>query len=328
MKRTTSIAIAVVMILWVCSVVGQTTAPATPQNAPATTTPAASAKGDGDRPLQVSFGPEDGGGFGLTAKGSAYRPILGSLLQHPHPKHPEYSISSFVYLAPDANFSVGSTKTNQAAISLRPALQLGYQPQTTFNNYPATRLTPWPQAAPFATLYADVRRQYGEFPDANGANVPYDSTLVGGGASIAVPYFTRFVEMNTTPAPGFDPFAVPMIHLVWYHVVNHKSALQLPDGITADQIDAALKTSYTFGPWTRGSSTVVPRFDFDGDLSRPTAGASRKWKSKIDVALSGKFNDNSFRPIIAYTSGQKNGLKYDRQVLLGLALEWLGGKKQ
>ncbi|MEO8034376.1 MAG: hypothetical protein ABI837_08070 [Acidobacteriota bacterium] len=285
-----------------------------------------SSKGDGDRPLQISFGPQDGGGFGLTAKGSAYYPMLGHLLDRPRPN---YSISAFAYLSPDVNFTAGASKTNQAAISLRPTFQFGYQPDSGgFGNYPANRMTIWPQAAPFATLYADGRRQYGEFAQTpGGATEPFDSTLVGVGGSIAVPYFTRLVEKGLNrSASDFDPFALPMIHLVWYHEVNHKSDLPLPEGITADQLDISLNTSYTLGAWVQGGSSVLPRIDFNGDLSRPTTGANRKWKSKVDVAVSAKVNGSSFRPVIAYTSGQKLGLKYDKQLLFGLALEWLTRK--
>lgn len=307
-------------------VAGQTapSVSSTPADPPAPAAP--STKGDGNRPIQLSFGPQDDGGFGLTAKGSAYYPMLGHLLDKPRKN---YSISAFAYLAPDINFTAGASKTNQAAISLRPTFQFGYQPDSGgFGNYPANRITIWPQAAPFATLYADLRRQYGEFAQTpGGTNEPFDSTLVGVGGSLAVPYFTRLVEKGLNrSASDFDPFAVPMIHLVWYHEVNHKSDLPLPTGITADQIDISLNTSYTLGAWVQGSSSVLPRIDFNGDLSRPTSGTNRKWKSKVDVAVSARVNGSSFRPVIAYTSGQKLGLKYDKQLLFGLALEWLTRK--
>jgi hypothetical protein len=307
--------------------------PAVPAPAPpAVTAPDASAasapgsgKGDGDRPIQLSFGPQSDGGFGLTAKGSAYYPMLGHLLDRPRP---HLSVSAFAYLAPDINFTAGADKTNQAAISLRPTFQFGWQPDSGgLGHYAGDRITSWPQAAPFAIVYGDLRRQYGQFANASGTLAPFDSTLAGVGGAFAVPWFSRLVERGLNRnASDFDPFALPMIHVVWYHEINHKSDLPLPDGITADQINVSLKTSYTFGTWAQGPNAVLPRIDFDGDLSRPTTGANRKWKSKVDIAVSARVNGSSFQPVISYTSGQKLGLQYDKQLLFGLALEWLTRK--
>jgi len=291
---------------------------------------AKNAKADGDKPLTVAFGPQEGGGFGLTVKGSSYLDLTPTSWAYQDPQngaptrdHTVVKVA-YLYLAPDINYTSFTAKKNQAAVSLRPTAQFAWYPTpAAFGTYPDPTL--WPYGAPFASIYADVRKQYGQFTNTETKTAQdVDNTLVGVGASLAVPYFTRWFQKRTNrAAKDFDPFALPMLQVTYYRALDHSATKQpIPDGIKADQLDASLKTAIFLRTITVNDKTVLPRFDFAGDLSRPTTGAKRKWKSKLDVALSAKVGDSAFKPVISYTSGEKLGLKYDKQLLFGLAMEW------
>lgn len=288
------------------------------------TAPAAGTKGDGEKPLSISFGPQEGGGFGLVAKGSSYYEMTPRSWNKPR-EH--LSLSLFTYLAPDVNFTSLVDKKNQASVSFRPTIQFGWMESVGgINQFPDPKL--WPAGAPFATLYSDVRKQYGQFKNAKtNATEDVNNLLVGIGGTIAVPYFSRWMERQMDwKAKDFNPFALPMIQITYYKQVDHSESPQpLPKGITADQVSAALKTAVPLRVFTVGTRNVAPRFDFSGDLSRATTGDDRKWESRLDVALSAKVGDSAFKPVISYTSGEKLGFKYDKQILLGLAMEWLEG---
>jgi hypothetical protein len=297
---------------------------------------AKSATSDGDKPLSVSFGPQDGGGFGLVVKGSSYYDLTPASWDSPPLDKPgaptrTHTIvkTALVYLAPDINYTNLTGKNNQAAVSVRPAAQFGWNPTPkNFGEYPDPVL--WPYGAPFASVYLDARRQYGQFTNTQ-TKVTSDvnNTLLGVGGSLAVPYFTRWFQRRMNrDAKDFDPFALPMIQVTYYKAIDHSTPAQpVPTGIKADQVDMALKTAVLLRTLTFNDKKILPRFDFAGDVSRPTTGTDRKWKSKLDIALSAKVGESAFKPVISYTSGQKLGLKYDKQLLVGLAMEWVTNKK-
>ena len=68
-------------------------------------------------------------------------------------------------------------------------------------------------------------------------------------------------------------------------------------------------------------ANLKPRLDFDGDLSRALTGADRKWKSLVKASLLIQIGTSNLQPVLSYTSGEKLGFSYDKQMLLGIALD-------
>lgn len=280
-------------------------------------------KADGERPIAFALGADDGG-LGVTVKGSWFYDVTPARWNRPHAR---IASSTYLYVNPDMNFTKLPLKTNPVSLSLRPAYQFGIQPDTGgFGRYPDPKL--WPYGAPAGSLYLDLRKQYGTF---KGKEI--DNTLLGAGATIAVPIFTRWVQRTADrTAEGWDPFALPMIHATWYKVIEHSSQVPaVPEGIKTDMIDVAFKTSLSYKPKSPAKIfgrevKIIPQLDLDLDSSRPTEGATRGWKSRIDVAVSASFNGKALNPILSYTSGEKLAIHYDRQVLLGIAWNLVRGK--
>lgn len=347
MKR----AAALLMLCCTLSLLAQAPPPAPPA-APAD--PQADAKAATEEPITFSFGPQQDGGFGVVVKGSAYyplrrfiAPVQDGVVAPPRTKRfgGFFTPSAYLYLSPEVNFSTDEGAQNQYAISARPSFQLGYQkdardipkdPQTGLPRLPASLpFQPWPMSAPFFEAYLDVRRQSAQAassPDAqptNPATRPQnvDATYYGAGIGIAVPWISRAIEASTQTDPDVEPGAFPMLRITYYRSSGATAATSVPADIKADQFSASLNFSLPLSPY----ANVKPRLDFEGELSRALTGNDREWQSLVKAALLLQLGGSDFKPVLSYTSGEKFGFQYDRQVLLGLALDlagnFLGGNK-
>ena len=294
-----------------------------------------------DEPITFSFGPQEDGGFGVVVKGSAYYPLRRFIAPVQDGVTPPlkakhfggfFTPSAYLYLSPEVNWSSEEGAQNQYAISARPSFQLGYQKDaTTIPKDPTTGLPrlpaslpwqPWPMEAPFFEAYADVRRHSAQADSTTTTTLPQnvDATYYGGGIGIAVPWVSRAIERSYQGDPEHQPGAFPMLRITYYKSSGSSAATNVPADIKADQIDAALNFSLPLRPY----GGVKPRLDFEGDLSRPLTGNDREWKSLVKAALLLQLGNSDFKPVFSYTSGEKFGFKYDRQMLLGIAFDLAG----
>ena len=309
--------------------------------------PNADAKNATEEPISFSFGPNQDGGFGLVVKGSAYYPLRRFInpapAGQPSPlKQPHFggffTPTAYLYLSPEVNWSTDAGAQNQYALSARPSFQVGYQKDVrNLPKDPTTGLPPlpaslpwqvWPMSAPFLEAYVDVRRQSAkaETPGTTaGATQNGDVTFYGGGFGVAVPFISRAIEASNQSSPDFEPGLYPMLRVTYYKSSGVTAGSTIGSDIKDDQIDASLSFALPLRPF----SNLKPRLDFDGDLSRPLTGADKEWKSLIKASLMIEVGDTPFKPVFSYTNGQKLGFQYDRQMLLGIALdlaEFLAGK--
>jgi hypothetical protein len=72
----------------------------------------------------------------------------------------------------------------------------------------------------------------------------------------------------------------------------------------------------------RPIGNIKPRLDFDGDLSKALDGEDREWKSLVKASLMLDIAGSQFKPVVSYTSGEKFGFTYDRQMLMGIAFDF------
>jgi len=306
--------------------------------------PVADAKSATEPPISFSFGPQEDGGFGAVVKGAAYYPLRRFINAAPEGQVAPlkeahfggfFTPSAYLYLSPAVNFSTQSGAQNQYSISARPSFQVSFQKDT--RNLPRTDdglpVLPaslpwqiWPQAAPFFEAYADVRRHSAQSDttaeqQAQSAQNT-DATFYGAGIGIAVPYISRAIEASNQGRPDFEPGVFPMLRITYYKS-DGASAADSPLGadIKADQLDAAL----VFALPLPAMGNIKPRLDFDGDLSKPLDGDDRKWKSLVKASLMLEIGRSAFKPVVSYTSGEKLGFQFDRQMLLGVALDLAGG---
>jgi hypothetical protein len=305
--------------------------------------PVADAKSATEPPISFSFGPQEDGGFGVVVKGAAYYPMRRFINPVPDGQVAPlkqahfggfFTPSAYLYLSPEVNFGTQAGAQNQYSISARPSFQVSFQKDT--RNLPLTEgglpVLPaslpwqiWPQAAPFFEAYADVRRHSAQndatAEEASSAQNT-DATFYGAGIGIAVPYISRAIEASSQGTPDFEPGVFPMLRITYYKS-DGSSASDSPLGadIKADQIDAAL----VFALPLRAMGNIKPRLDFNGDLSKPLKGDDRKWKSLVKASLMLDIAGSSFKPVVSYTSGERFGLQFDRQMLLGVALDLAGG---
>lgn len=308
--------------------------------------PVADAKASTEEPISFAFGPQQDGGFGVVVKGSAYyplrrfiAPVQDGMVAPLKAKHfgGFFTPSAYLYLSPEVNWSTEDGAQNQYAISARPSFQLGYQkdamdipkdPATGLPRLPASLpWQPWPMSAPFFEAYLDVRSHSAQAettvttppatPPAQPQNA--DATYYGAGIGVAVPWISRAIEMSKQSDPDFEPATFPMLRITYYKS-SGGTAADVPSDIKADQIDASLNFSLPLPAY----AGIKPRLDFDGDLSRPLTGDDRKWKSLVKAALLLQFGTSNFQPVFSYTSGEKFGFKYDKQMLLGIAVDLAG----
>lgn len=323
------------------------TAPDTPPTPPAD--PVADAKGATDEPISFSFGPNDDGGFGIVVKGSAYYPLRRFIdpapMGTPSPLKEAhfggfFTPSAYLYLSPEVNWSTESGAQNQYAVSARPSFQVGFQKDVSKLPDGPDGLPPlpaslpwqiWPVSAPFFEAYADVRRQSAQAetspatPSTLAATATpqnVDATFYGAGIGIAVPFLSRAIEASNQSDPDFEPGVFPMIRVTYYKS-DGASASDSPiaSDIKNDQIDASLNFSLPL----RQIGNIKSRLDFDGDLSRPLTGNDKKWKSLVKASIMLEIGNSSFKPVLSYTSGQKLGFQYDKQMLLGIAMDFANG---
>lgn len=316
------------------------TTPAGSNGTGGTATAKSGDQGSTDQPITFSFGPQEGGGFGAVVKGSQYypfRPFITGNATEGSVVTPDriqrFTKSAYLYLSPEVNWSTEAGAINQYSLSARPSFQLGYLAAQTVgpDGIPTlNQSTVWPAEAPFFEVYLDVRRQSATKAASDDATTTLaveaatpeeavDATFYGVGLGIAVPYIARAIEKANSPA---DPGAFPMLRVTYYKSDGASAANStIASGIKADQINASL----TFSLPLPTMSGVEPRFDFDGSLSRATTGDDREWKDLVKAAILFKIGDSQFKPVISYTSGQKLGFQYDRQLLMGLAFDFAKG---
>lgn len=322
------------ILLVVLFVVPVMVAQGTPSNPapPETTSSGSSEQGSTEQPITVAFGPQEGGGLVVVVKGAEYYVVQSFINQRRDftatpPRFGYYTPSAYVYLAPEVNWSTQAAATNQYSLSVRPSFQLGFQPVSPPPpESPDSKL--WPVTAPFFETYVDVRRQAAtkEATDPEAAIVlaqenaqeDIDATFYGIGVGVAVPYLSRIIERQNPTDPG----AFPMLRVTYYKSDGESTANStIASDLKGDQINASL----TFSLPLPAVLSVDPRLDFDGSLSRATSEDDREWKNLIKAALLFQIGESDFKPVLSYTSGEKLGFKYDRQLLLGLAFDFAKG---
>lgn len=288
-------------------------------------------------PFKLSFGQDSNtGGFGANLDGEG-RKAFGAFGLGPEVQDVKRAwFPSFPYLGYAATGTWGSTQgaTNNASLSLKPGIDGAFaygEFHDTFDDpgvtKPVTCTTVCKDAtgkvvppAIVPTFYfgvgasGDIEVRYGTFKQ-NGSNVSARELLVG-------------AELYAAALPESRDFGIgrvlaqPRIDITYYHPTTATATqdVALPSGIKADYVQSEFETVIGFG----GAHASAVKLDLKYDGSEPTTGARKSWQSLWTAKLwipALKFNGVS--PTITYQSGKSGGFTYDRQVLLGVLVEFL-----
>lgn len=314
----------------------------------ATPAPAAPAKSQSDSanqmlteqfgPFKLSFGQDSGsGGFGANLDGQGRKALESLGLGPETPGVKRAWFPSFSYLGYAATGSWGSTQgaTNNASLSLKPGIDGAFaygefydpfndpsvaKPVTCAGNGCTDANGKRVPLATVPTFYfgagasGDLELRYGTFKH-NGSNVSARELLVG--ADLYA------VALRRDWSFGFGRvLAAPRLAVSYYHptTVAGTEDVALPTGVKADYIQSEFETVIGFG----GSSTSTVKLDLKYDGSQPTTGVQKTWQNLWSAKLwipGLKFN--GVNPTLTYQSGKNGGFTYDRQVLLGVLVEFL-----
>lgn len=293
-------------------------------------------------PFKLSFG-EDGssGGFGANLDGEG-RKDFHAIGSGPDVQDVQRTwFPAFGYFTYSATGSWGSaqTATNNASLSFKPGIDGAFAYGKFHDHFNDPGVTP-------PVTCTDVCR------DAKGNIVPPADTPTfyfgtGGSGDLEVRDGT-FKQMGNNVSArelligaqlygvalrrnwdfGFGRvLAAPRVSALYYHPITATGTqdVALPSGVKADYIQTEFHTVLGFG----GSSTTsYVKLDLKYDGSEPTTGSTRTWQNLYTAKLwmpALKFN--GVNPTITYQSGKNGGFSYDKQVLVGVLVEFLDPKK-
>lgn len=305
-------------------------------------------------PFKLSLGPQSDGYFGATLKGDkSFLFAEFSALPHPKDAPPADSLKWFSYgnvdVTLDSGWSSAPAANNNASVALKPTATVGLV--LVSPKAPKT-LTPDQQAVcnqfsddlgsainsgegakqkqitlafkkagcdtledPYhdivaLSLYPSFEYRFGHFTQ-NGQQYQANQSVIGGGARVFLPW-----RLNEWWASW------PFVSATYYHVKdNSGSTIPVPDGLKADYISAEAKVEVLL-PVKIASRSKALELSFDLTGSKATTGATKSWQFLHNIQLLANLG-NSWKPALTYREGKDRGLSYDKQVILGIAAEFL-----
>jgi hypothetical protein len=295
-------------------------------------------------PLHFSFGAEESGSFGVNLKGGGRNKI--EALSSPLDGEVPYGLST-VWTASlgydvDAGWSGEPDSLNNASLSLKPGMSAVLiqtpQPKKPYaermreliednseegrrvralcvDDVYACPIVPVPYPVVSMSFYPDLRYRYGSFKDEAGAISTINQALLGGGVEFYAPIASHYALVRE----------MPRLSVAYYTVLDSaSSAAEIPEELKVDHVICEVRLNLNV-PWKRESDSDYPlRVLVNGSGSLPTSGADRGWEYMGQVQLIYEV-DGQFKPAFIYREGTEQGLKYDRQLLLGLVMELAGG---
>jgi hypothetical protein len=297
-------------------------------------------------PFKLSVGENDAGGIGANLNGSGrwdFGRKYNGLEKEDTPNKPWiYWFPSLVYSA-TGTWSSKADSTNNASLSVRPGIDWVFN-YGRFHDYSFDTDT---YKQPIVPTPDGTHRQDAtgkiippiEYPDpklgfgfAGDAELRYGNAKQGSSMAAVREFLVggTLYAVALTPRPGSEGFfqviASPHLSLGYYHPSSPTSTndIPLPDTVKANYIQSSVETVLGFGA---GRNPKV-ELDVKYDGSKPTSGMDRAWQNlwTVKVWIPGlKFNNVS--PSVTYQSGANGGFSYDRQVLIGVLVEFLDPKK-
>lgn len=293
-------------------------------------------------PFTFSAGQSSSGGLSASLDGEGRKAwqTLGSNGHEPEDvtKNWLYAFSYLGY-AVSGTWGTAQDAANNGSISLKPGVdsiasygsfhdpsKSAAQPTNCdFTKRPVQCLDANGKSIPPATYpnaylgvgtYADAELKYGSIGQ-NGKQVNVRKFMIGGGIYVAMPqhWDTGFIR----------DLASPRLSATFYHPTNTTDStdIPLPDGVKANYLQTELRTVWGFG--ASGHNYVKLDVKYDG--SKAYTGTDRSWQNLWTVKLwAPSLSFNGINPAVTYQSGASGGFTYDRQVLIGVLVEFLNPK--
>jgi hypothetical protein len=288
-------------------------------------------------PFKLSIGQDSAGGLGANLDGKG-RTAFGHIDTGNEPEGGQarnwfWYFPNLTYAA-TGTWGTAQSATNNASLSLKPGAD-GLLAYGLFDD-PSLRATPpiscdsnghctdgQGNPLPLATYpkpylgvgaAGDAELRYGTIKQ-GGTNVYSKQLMVGGDIYVVLPQHWNLGYARD--------LASPRLSATYYHPANTTatSNIALPAGVKANYLQTEFQTIVGFG----ADNQVKLDVKYDG--SKPTAGGSGPWQNLWTVKVwipALKFN--GVNPSITYQSGANGGFTYDRQVLLGVLVEFLKPK--
>ena len=306
-------------------------------------------------PFTFTAGPTDNGYFGASLKGEGRQVIAGlsqegSAALYSKPGN-AFNYSTYIGYSADAGWIGSSDAANNASFSIRPGIDFMWlrvpadmidltdpaqvakakkaieesdawgKCQDDFVNkripIDLKKCAVMALPRPIMTFgaFGDVRYRYGTFNEANSPQHANQAILGGGLSAIVV-----------TPASWAWVRQWPRFSAGYYTVKQtHTSIVSIPSDITADYLQASAATQLNLGALVRMDDKRNDyrfRIDMSAKESKPTSGSDQSWNGLYSIALLANVG-SSWKPAISFQTGREGGLKYDRQLILGVAYDFL-----
>lgn len=247
------------------------------------------------------------------------------------------SFASLGYAA-TGNWGSAQAATNNASLSLKPGIDGALAFGTFHDNFDNPNVIPPvncasvctdttgkvvpPDSVPKFYLGAgaagDLELRYGTFKQ-NGSTVAARELLVG--AQI----YTSVLQHNWDFGV-VRVLAAPRINGTYYHAITATGTrdIAVPSGVKIDYIQTELETVIGFG----SSAASAVKLDLKYDGSKPTTGDIRVWENLWTVKVwIPSLQFNGINPTVTYQTGKNGGFTYDKQVLIGVLMEFLDPAK-
>ena len=308
-------------------------------------------------PLTFLLGPESDGYFGATLTGSKSISFAAMSSLPSVSNLPQGSIEWVRYgtldLSMNAAWSSAPTATNNATISLSPSITLDAVRVATADRQSYARtVTPEEQLVcnklssdygkalaagnteraddiagrsrancpkvidPYSdiaaiSLFPTFEYRYGHFTE-RGKKYEANQALIGAGARLFFPWRV-----------GHWLASWPYLSVTYYHAKDSSSSnIPVPEGIKTDFIQAD-ENAIVFLPIQTDKAGDRLELSVDMAASKATAGETRKWQYLTTVQLIANVG-GSWKPALTYREGRQHGFQYDKQVILGVATNFLG----
>ena len=112
--------------------------------------------------------------------------------------------------------------------------------------------------------------------------------------------------------------APPKFTLSYYHPIRTRGDVDLPEKIDAGKFTTTLEADNT----VLNTTSVPLRIVANLSATYPTRGADKKLKGKIDVGVGFPSVSEKFTPMVKYVSGEKDGFKYERAIIVGVLFDF------
>jgi hypothetical protein len=285
-------------------------------------------------PFTFSVGQDTAGGVGANLDGQGRTTFgTGDRGTEPEGGSPRFWFYDFPNLAYAATGTWGTAQTtNNASLSLKPGVDSLLEYGVFQDSHPVLPVTCSDKGVcldangnpvPLATypkpylgtgLSGDAEIRYG-MSKKSGTTTNVREFLVGGEAYLVLPSKWDLGAVRELASPRFSA--------TYYHPSNVTSAndIALPSGVKANYLQTEFHTVLGLGP----KSQVKLDVKYDG--SKPTTGGGG-WQNLWTVkAWTPALKFGGVNPSITYQSGANGGFSYDRQVILGVLVEFLDPQK-